>query len=230
MRGIEQIPWLYDLSMTLMPGMQRWRRSLARLAHGRVLEVGCGTGQMLPLYPDGIELYGLDPNADALPRSRRRAPEAGLLCASAEYLPFPDARFDTVVSSLVFCSVSDPGRGLAEIRRVLKPQGRLLMLEHVHAHNRIGRWLLDTVQPAWTLVTGGCHPNRDTETRVEDAGWPRSFPRWTKTCSCSFGARNRSTRSSMSSNAFSSTNGSPWSSAARSARRLPGLDLPPRLG
>ncbi len=169
MRGIEQIPWLYDLAMMLMPGMQRWRRSLARLARGRVLEVGCGTGQMLPLYPDGVELYGLDPNADALPRARRRAPEVGLLCASAEQLPFPDARFDTVVSSLVFCSVSDPGRGLAEIRRVLKPQGRLLMLEHVHAQNRIGRWLLDTLQPPWTLVTGGCHPNRDTEKGVEEA-------------------------------------------------------------
>ncbi|NBC47298.1 MAG: methyltransferase domain-containing protein, partial [Gammaproteobacteria bacterium] len=80
MRGIEQIPWLYDLSMMLMPGLQRWRRSLARLARGRVLEVGCGTGQMLPLYPDSVELYGLDPNVDALLRAQRRAPRARLLC------------------------------------------------------------------------------------------------------------------------------------------------------
>ncbi|MBK1705092.1 class I SAM-dependent methyltransferase [Halochromatium glycolicum] len=171
MRGIEQIPWLYDLSMLLMPGLQRWRRSLARLARGRVLEVGCGTGQMLPLYPDSVELYGLDPNVDALLRAQRRAPGAKLLCATAEHLPFPDQFFDTLVSSLVFCSVADPDRGLAEIRRVLKPQGRLLMLEHVHAQNHIGRWVLDTLQPPWTRLTGGCHPNRDTETRVEGAGF-----------------------------------------------------------
>lgn len=171
MRGIEQIPWLYDLSIRLMPGLARWRRSLARRAHGRVLDVGCGTGQMLPLYPDGVELYGLDPNMDALFRARRRAPMAGLLCASAEQLPFPDAFFDTVVSGLAFCSVPAPGRGLAEIRRTLKPHGRLLMLEHVHAQNRFGRWLLDTLQPSWTRVTGGCHPNRDTEKRVEEAGF-----------------------------------------------------------
>lgn len=171
MRGIEQIPWLYDLSMSLMPGVQRWQRSLAKLARGRVLEVGCGTGQMLPLYPGSVELFGLDPNPDALVRARRRAPQAGILRASAEQLPFPDASFDTVVSGLVFCSVSDPALGLAEIRRVLKRDGRLLMLEHVHAENRAGRWLLDTLQPPWTLLTGGCHPNRETEKSVENAGF-----------------------------------------------------------
>src|SRR6056297_3270025 len=148
MRGVEQIPWLYDLSMALMPGMQRWRRSLAELARGRVLEVGCGTGQMLPLYPDPVELFALDPNRAALDRARRRSPEAGLMVSSAEHLPFADALFDTVVSGLVFCSVPDPARGLAEIRRVL-----------------------DTLQPPWTLISGGCHPNRDTEIIVENAGF-----------------------------------------------------------
>ena len=171
MRGIEQIPWLYDLSLALMPGVRRWRRSLAALAHGKVLEVGCGTGQMLPLYPESVEIFGLDPNPDALVRARRRAPEAPLLLASAEHLPFPGQSFDTVVSGLVFCSVSDPARGLAEIRRILRPEGRLLMLEHVHARSRAGRWLLDTLQPPWTLLTGGCHPNRDTEKIVENAGF-----------------------------------------------------------
>ena len=93
------------------------------------------------------------------------------MVGSAEHLPFPDAFFDTVVSGLVFCSVPDPARGLTEIHRVLKPDGRLLMLEHVHARNRVGRWLLDTLQPPWTLITGGCHPNRDTEKVVENAGF-----------------------------------------------------------
>ena len=171
MRGIEQIPWLYDLSMTLMPGVRRWRRSLAVLARGKVLEVGCGTGQMLPLYPESVETFGLDTNPDSLVRARHRAPQAALLQASAEYLPFPDRCFDTVVSGLVFCSVPDPTRGLAEIRRVLRPNGSLLMLEHVHARSRAGRWILDTLQPSWTLLTGGCHPNRDTEKSVENAGF-----------------------------------------------------------
>lgn len=171
MRGIEQIPWLYDLSMALMPGVRRWRKSLAGLARGRVLEVGCGTGQMLPLYPDSVELFALDPNRESLDRARRRSLTTGLMVGSAEHLPFPEAFFDTVVSGLVFCSVPDPARGLAEIRRVLKSDGRLLMLEHVHARNRAGRWLLDTLQPPWTWITGGCHPNRDTEKIVEDAGF-----------------------------------------------------------
>jgi len=171
MRGIEQIPWLYDLSMALMPGIRRWRRSLAGLADGRVLEVGCGTGQMLPLYSGETGLIGLDPNIDALNRAARRSPCSGLLCASAEKLPFARASFDTVVSSLVFCSVNDPAAGLAEIHRVLKPGGQLLMLEHVQARNRPGRWLLNTLQPAWTRITGGCHPNRETEIEVENCGF-----------------------------------------------------------
>lgn len=171
MRGVEQIPWLYDLSMALMPGVRRWRRSLAGLARGRVLEVGCGTGQMLPLYPHTVELFGLEPNPDLLARARRRAAQAALLQGSVEHLPFPDNSFDTVISGLVFCSVPDPARGLAEIRRVLRSDGRLLMLEHVHARSRAGRWLLDTLQPPWTMLTGGCHPNRDTEKSVENAGF-----------------------------------------------------------
>jgi ubiquinone/menaquinone biosynthesis C-methylase UbiE len=171
MRGIEQIPWLYDLGMHFMPRVARWRRDLADHARGRVLEVGCGTGQMLPLYPDAADVVAFDPNRASLARARRRRPDAGLLVADAQAMPFPDACFDTVVSGLVFCSVPDPDRGLAEIRRVLRPEGRLLMLEHVHASNRFGRWLLDVMQPPWTRFTGGCRPNRETEAAVERAGF-----------------------------------------------------------
>ena len=173
MRGLEQIPWAYDLGMHLLPGLQRWRKELAAMARGRVLEVGCGTGWMFPLYPEGIELTGLDPNAASLHRARKRGPDARLVVGTAEHLPFPNHHFDTVVSSLVFCSVPDPARGLAEIRRVLKPDGRLIMLEHVQARGKFGAWLLDRIQPAWTCVAGGCRPNRDTEAVVQAAGFRR---------------------------------------------------------
>lgn len=171
MRGLEQIPWLYDGMMILMPRVDHWRRELVAGVTGRVLEVGCGTGLTLRHYSSDIELIGLEPALGSLPRARRRAPGATLVNGAAEGLPFADASFDFVVSSLVFCSVDRPLRGLAEIRRVLKPQGALLMLEHVQARSRAGQWALDTLQPLWTRLAGGCHPNRHTHRLVEQAGF-----------------------------------------------------------
>ena len=171
MRGIEQIPWLYDAMMHLAPGIERWRSKLVADARGRVLEVGCGTGLALPNYRDDVELFAFDPHFDALHRARRRRSGARLFCASAESIPFAADSFDCVVSSLVFCSVPDVDRGLGELRRVLRPGGRLLMLEHVQARSKFGARLLDALQPAWTLISGGCHPNRDTVAAVERAGF-----------------------------------------------------------
>jgi len=174
MRGIEQIPWLYDGLMSVQDrlGLRRWRRWLAGGARGRVLEVGCGTGRNLPLYGDGAALVvGLDPAHGALRSARRRAPGVPLVVASAEALPFRAGAFDTVVSGLVFCSVADPKRGLAEVRRVLAPGGSLRMMEHVRSRRPLVAKLQDLVQPAWTRVQGGCHPNRDTERSVAAAGF-----------------------------------------------------------
>jgi ubiquinone/menaquinone biosynthesis C-methylase UbiE len=136
-----------------------------------VLEVGCGTGRNLPLYPDYPPMVGLDPDHAALQRARQRAPHVLLVAARVEALPFRDQQFNTVVSSLVFCSVRHPPEGLAEVRRVLATGGRLHMVEHVrHPHPWIGR-MQDRLQPAWTWCTGGCHPNRATEQTVEQAGF-----------------------------------------------------------
>jgi ubiquinone/menaquinone biosynthesis C-methylase UbiE len=170
-RGFEQVPWLYDAACTLLErtGLGRWRRRLCEGARGRVLDVGCGTGRNLPLLPPGT--VGSDLALDLLLRARGRAPAARLVQARAEALPFRDGAFDTVVSGLVFCSVDDPARGLAEVRRVLGPGGTLRMLEHVRSeHPRWARWQ-DRLQPVWTRVTGGCRPNRDTERAVEAAGF-----------------------------------------------------------
>jgi ubiquinone/menaquinone biosynthesis C-methylase UbiE len=93
------------------------------------------------------------------------------VCGSAEALPFRAGVFDTVVSGLVLCSVPDPARGLAEIRRVLRPGGTLRALEHVRSTRRWKARFQDFIQPAWTRVAGGCHPNRDTERAVAAAGF-----------------------------------------------------------
>jgi ubiquinone/menaquinone biosynthesis C-methylase UbiE len=172
-RGIEHIPWLYDALMSVMDaaGFSRWRRRLVGGSGAYVLEVGCGTGRNLPLYPEGVEVVAIDPDLAALRRARRRAPRTLFVVARAEALPFPEDRFPTVISGLVFCSVRDPDAGLAEIRRVLAPGGRLRMIEHVRHDHPTLAWLQDGVQPAWTWITGGCHPNRDTEATVERAGF-----------------------------------------------------------
>jgi ubiquinone/menaquinone biosynthesis C-methylase UbiE len=93
-----------------------------------------------------------------------------LVQGDAQALPFRTGAFDTVVSGLVFCSVADPPRALAEIKRVLRPRGELRMLEHVRSRIRWRAVLQDLIQPAWTWLAGGCHPNRDTESTVERAG------------------------------------------------------------
>lgn len=172
-RGLEQIPWLYDASCAVMErlGLGRWRRWLAEGARGRTLDVGCGTGRNLPLFPREARVVGLDPARQSLLRARRRAPHVPLVQGEAEALPFRDGAFETVVSGLVFCSVPAPARGLAELRRVLGPAGVLRMLEHVRSPRRWKGRVQDAVQPCWTRLTGGCHPNRDTERAVEAAGF-----------------------------------------------------------
>ena len=174
MRGVEQIPWLYDTGMVLLEkaGLGRWRAWLAGgVSRGRALDLGCGTGRNLPLYGKDARAIGLDPCHPSLLKARRRAPGVPLVRARAEALPFRDGAFDTVVSGLVFCSIADVPRSLAEVRRVLRPGGVLRMLEHVRTSGRVAAWLQDRTQPAWTWFTGGCHPNRDTEAAVAAAGF-----------------------------------------------------------
>jgi len=173
MRGVEQIPWLYDACCALCErlGLGRWRRWLVEGAAGAVLDVGCGTGRNLPLYRQGLRVVGIDVSAEALARARRRRPDVPLVQGDAQALPFRPAAFDTVVSGLVFCSVPDTARGLAEVKRVLRPEGTLRMLEHVRATGGLKARLQDRWQPLWTRITGGCHWNRDTEATVTRAGF-----------------------------------------------------------
>jgi len=172
-RGVERIPWLYDglCAVVERTGLAEWRRWLASGARGRTLDVGCGTGRGLPLYGSAVRVIGLDPAWDSLGRARRRAPGVPLVQGSAEALPFRAGTFDTVVSSLVFCSVAEPVRGLDEVKRVLRPDGRLRMIEHVRSRRAWKAAFQDRVQPLWTWASGGCRPNRETERAVESAGF-----------------------------------------------------------
>jgi ubiquinone/menaquinone biosynthesis C-methylase UbiE len=137
---------------------------------GRVLDLGTGTGRNLPLFAPGARPIGVDPSADNIRCARRRAGAVPLVIARAEALPFRDGAFDTVVSALVLCSVTDPASALAEVRRVLRHGGALRLMEHVRARGLRGG-LQDLMQPAWTAFTGGCRPTRATERSVEAAGF-----------------------------------------------------------
>jgi ubiquinone/menaquinone biosynthesis C-methylase UbiE len=151
------------------------RRKLLAHAQGGVLEIGVGTGLSIPLYPPVDELVAADPSEPMLRRARRRAAETGrdvtFVEAPAERLPFEDDSFDTVVSMLVLCTVEDQQRALEEVRRVLRPNGRLLFSEHVRSEDpKRARWQ-DRLEPIWGVVANGCHPNRRTLDAIREAGF-----------------------------------------------------------
>lgn len=158
--------------------LQEWRRDLLADAEGRVLEIGAGTGVNLPIYPDAVsDLVVVEPDPHmrtglAEKLDERRADRLQVIDARAESLPFDDESFDTVVTTLVLCSVADLDRSLAEIRRILRPDGRFIFLEHVAAHDDPDRrkWQ-DRIEPLWKRVAGNCHLTRETGDEIRAAGF-----------------------------------------------------------
>jgi len=169
---------LYDPVLWLgeRTGLARWRRRLVAGARGRGLELGAGTGLNLPHYPDGLEeLVLVEPDRHKALRLARKAHALGrpaeVVRAPAELLPFDDGAFDTVIATLVLCTVGDLAASAAEVRRVLAPEGRLLFLEHVRSDGpRMGP-LQDRLERPWMAIADGCHCNRRTVPALRAAGF-----------------------------------------------------------
>ena len=163
---------IYDrmLAPEQKAGLRDMRSDLLADSRGKVLELGAGTGLNLEHYGDAVtELVLTEPDPHKAKRLRRRVSASELpfpvevVEVGAESLPFEDHSFDTAVSTLVFCTVPDAGRAASEVRRVLRPEGQLLVLEHVRGEHegRLTRWQ-DRLERPWGWVGAGCHPNRDT--------------------------------------------------------------------
>ncbi|MGN6587677.1 MAG: class I SAM-dependent methyltransferase [Solirubrobacterales bacterium] len=158
-------------------GLRQMRHKLLAQARGRVMEVGAGTGLNLELYPrEGLDSLVLtEPDPHMVKQLRQRAakncPGAELMVAGAENLPFADDSFDTVVVTLVLCTVRDPAAALQEIKRILKPGGQLLFLEHVRSRSpQLAKWQ-DRWERPWYFLGDGCHCNRDTVSAITAAGF-----------------------------------------------------------
>ena len=158
--------------------LSEWRAELLGHAGGEVLEIGAGTGANLPFYTQAVSRLVLtEPDPDMLARLRKRTgrdrtPQPEALAAPSDALPFGDASFDAVVCTLVLCSVPDVSRSLAEVRRVLRPGGRLVFLEHVAADDRPARLAWQRrLEPLWTRVSGNCHLTRRTGEAIRSAGF-----------------------------------------------------------
>jgi SAM-dependent methyltransferase len=164
---------LYDRSLaaTEDAGLRDLRRTVLAQAQGRVLEIGAGTGVNVDLYPPGTEVVFTEPEAPMARRLRERAGDADVVEAGAERLPFGDDAFDTVVCTLVLCTVRDVPASLREIGRVLRPDGRLLFVEHVRSDEAGRAKWQDRLTPAWRFMGRGCHPNRDTAAALRAAGF-----------------------------------------------------------
>jgi ubiquinone/menaquinone biosynthesis C-methylase UbiE len=174
-RVYDRMASIYDLMeapMEWMGGRAR-RESVIAGARGDVLEVGVGTGANLEHYPAEISLTGIDISQKMLDRARERAAKIGLEARleqeNVESLPYPDDSFDTVTATCVFCSVDDPVQGLREVRRVVRPDGEVRLLEHVRPRNPLLGKLFDAVSPVTRRLLGP-EINRRTEESVAAAG------------------------------------------------------------
>lgn len=173
---------VYDLMEGLMEKgkMNSWRQDLwdkvkeyVPEKEGKLLEAGVGTGKNIKFYPEDIEIYAIDFSENMLDEARKKAEEnnkvVNFMNMDIQNLEFPEDHFDIIVTSCVFCSVPDPVIGLKELKRVCKPEGKIIMLEHMRTHKEPLGSLMDTFN--WvSLYTWGANINRETMKNIKKAG------------------------------------------------------------
>lgn len=169
------LPRLCDLAMRnkqLTPIRER----VIGAAEGRVLEIGVGPGVNLPFYrAPAREIIALEPAPRLVAMARGKSGATGVpvsfLEASAEAIPLDERSVDTIVTTWTMCSIPQAAAALAEMRRVLRPGGRLLFAEHGQAPEASVRWWQDRLTPPWRYISGGCHLNRPIRSMIEEAGF-----------------------------------------------------------
>jgi ubiquinone/menaquinone biosynthesis C-methylase UbiE len=169
------LPWLIDLSMR-QSRLAPYRSRVVSAASGRVLEIGIGSGLNLPFYGNLVsQIIGIEPSAKLLhmtrAASRQTSVPLDLIEGTAEAIPIDNRSIDTVVTTWTMCSIPVLEQALQEMRRVLKPGGRLLFVEHGRAPEPRVCWFQDRLTPVWERFSGGCHLNRAIEDTVAHSGF-----------------------------------------------------------
>lgn len=164
---------IFEQPMELML-LKRWRIELAKELYGKVLEVGVGTGKNIMYYPDNMDITAIDFSDMMLSKAKQKAEKLNkkttIIHMDAQQMSFQDDTFDCIFTTCVFCSVPDPIQGLREIRRVCKPGGKIIMLEHVRSENKILGILMDLFNPV-TVNLYGANINRRTVDNIKLAGF-----------------------------------------------------------
>lgn len=188
------LPKLLNFAMKA-PAMTEIRSQLVPLAEGKVLEIGIGSGLNLPFYGDNVQVTGLDPSVELQVYAREVAESHGMnvdfLAVGGENIPAEDNSFDTVVMTWTLCTIANPKKAVEEIRRVLKPNGKVIFSEHGVAPDESVQLWQNRINPVWNVIGGGCNLNRRVERLYSEGGFrfmdiERGYipgPRWaTYTC------------------------------------------------
>ena len=170
-----RISMLFDVLEKPMEGFSaKWREEIMAEVYGNVLEVGVGTGKNIPYYPDDVNVVAIDFSRNMLNKARAKFASSyknvSFMEMDVQQMDFADNTFDCVLTSCVFCSVPIPVQGLKEIRRVCKPEGKIVMLEHVRSDGKIVGPLMDAINPI-PLYLYGANINRDTVGNLRKVGF-----------------------------------------------------------